>query len=152
MSAARRHGSSERERGSVRVERLERHTDARGVVFEPTGPDALVRQRNVHVVLTAPDCVRGNHVHQESSEILAVHGPALVRFREGAALRDVHVEPDEAVAFTFPPGVPHAVLNTGRTMNLLISFRDREHDRGSGDTRRVELIPPAEAKGPQGAR
>lgn len=152
MSAERRHSSGERDGGAVRIQRLERHTDARGMVFEPTGPEALARQRNVHVVLTEPDCVRGNHVHQQSSEILAVHGPALVRFREGDALQDVHVEPDEALAFTFPPGVPHAVLNTGRTPNLLVSFRDREHSAGSGDTRRIELITPAEAKGRQGAR
>jgi len=130
---------------SVRVERLEHHTDARGTVFEPVPGSVLARQRNVHAVLTEPGCVRGNHVHRAGPEIMAVRGPALVRFREGSHTRDVAVGDGEVVAFTFPAGVPHAILNTGRAPNLLIAFREVEHDPAAGDTERVEMIDPEEA-------
>lgn len=128
--------------GLVGVRRVEQHTDARGAVYEPLDPEALARQRNAHVVLTGPGHVRGNHLHRKSTEVLAVHGPARVRFRDAGGLRDVHVEPGDVVAFTIPPGVPHAILNTGTEPSLLVAFRDTAHDPEAPDTERVELLRP----------
>ena len=53
--------------------------DARGLVFEPIGVEAIAGQRNVHVALTEPGGIRGNHLHQHATEITVVLGPALVR-------------------------------------------------------------------------
>lgn len=135
-------GSNEREAARVVVRRLERHADERGTVFEPLGPDDLPRQRNSHVVLTEPGCVRGNHVHDRGTEVLVVRGPARVRFRDAAGERDVDVAAGDVVSFTVPPGVPHAVLNTGAEPNLLVAFRDVAHDPHGRDTERVELLRP----------
>lgn len=73
------------------------------MVYEPLQADALGQCRNVHVAITLPGVVRGNHYHIVGTETIATPGPALVRFREKGILQDVLV-PDGAVyRFTFPP-------------------------------------------------
>lgn len=127
----------------VEITRLDQYRDERGSAYEPLGPDELPEQRNVHVVITHPGHVRGNHVHRRDSEILTVRGPALVRYREPDAAgtdQDVTVDPGDVLAFRFPPGVPHAVLNTGEDANVIVAFKDRPHDPRDPDTERVVLI------------
>lgn len=125
---------------TVTVERLALHSDARGWVCEPLGPDGLPGQRNVHMVLTEPGCVRGNHLHQRGTEVLTVVGPALFRAREGDRLRDVTVPEGEVYRITIPPGVAHAVRNTGSAPGVLVSFNTEEHVPSAPDVVRVVLI------------
>jgi mannose-6-phosphate isomerase-like protein (cupin superfamily) len=132
----------------VRIRRVHQHEDARGTVFEPLPCGALADQRNVHVVLTAPGAVRGNHVHREATETLVVRGPARVRYRYGAVLRDVDIAAGEVLAFTFPPGVAHAVRAEGSEPNVLVAFRDTPHDRAEPDSAPVELLEARHADGP----
>lgn len=124
----------------VEITRLDQFRDHRGTAYEPLGPDALPGQRNVHVVITEPGHVRGNHVHRHTTEILTVHGPALVRFRAEGTTRDVEVDAGVAMAFRFPPGVPHAVLNTSDAPGVIVAFQDRPHDPEDPDTEPVPLI------------
>lgn len=126
----------------VLVEPMTLHTDARGCVYEPLAPDGLVAQRNVHVVLTEPGHVRGNHYHPHGTEVLAVHGPALVRIREDGRDADTQV-PDGAVyRFTIPPGIPHAVLNTGDAPALIVSFNTVAHHPADPDVVREMILEP----------
>lgn len=124
----------------VRVERLAAHRDARGAVFEPLGPVELPDQRNVHVVVTAPGAVRGNHFHPRGTEVLTVLGPALVRTRAAGELTDSHVPPDAVWRFTIPPGVPHAIRNTGDQPLLLVSFNTVAHDPDDPDVVREVVM------------
>lgn len=116
------------------------HSDERGLVFEPIGAEALSRQQNVHVVTTLPGFVRGNHAHRHSTETVVVLGPALVRYRETGVTEDVRVGNGEVVRFDFPPGVPHAIQNTGDRPSLLVAFADVPHDAQHSDTVREVLI------------
>lgn len=146
--------------GEVGIYRLEQHRDHRGSVFEPLGADELAEQRNAHVVLTVPGHVRGNHWHRRGTEIMAVRGPARVRYRDmrmagptgeertPGEVRDVQVPAGEVVVFRFPPHVAHAVLNTGTVENLLVAFRDVPHDPSADDTVREVLIPPIDPPDP----
>lgn len=106
----------------VTVEPLTVHADARGSVFEPLGLDALPHQRNVHVVVTGPGAVRGNHLHPRGTETLVVQGPALFRCREGGELVDTEIPADAVYRFTIPPGVAHALKNTGDAPSVAISL------------------------------
>jgi UDP-2-acetamido-2,6-beta-L-arabino-hexul-4-ose reductase len=112
----------------VTIEPIPVHGDARGCVFEPMEADLLPAQRNVHVVLTEPGAVRGNHSHPRGTEVMVVRGPMLVRTRDGGEVIDTHVPPGEVFRFTIPAGVAHAVQNTGGAPSLLISFVDVPHD------------------------
>ena len=123
----------------VRIDTLRVHGDARGSLYEPLDDHELATQRNVHVVLTRPAAVRGNHYHRSATETTAVMGPCRVRFKEAGAIRDVDVPAGEAWRFTIPPGVVHAYRNTGQELMVLVSFSSIPHDPAGGDTVR-ELI------------
>jgi molybdopterin adenylyltransferase len=127
---------------TLQFELVDQAQDARGVVFEPLQPTQLAGQRNVHVVLTHPGSIRGNHYHSRGTEILTVVGPALVRVREQGMLRDIPVQADAACRFTIPPGIPHAVLNTGTTTGIIVAFNSEPHDPHHADTVREILIEP----------
>jgi UDP-2-acetamido-2,6-beta-L-arabino-hexul-4-ose reductase len=123
------------------IEVLSFPADARGWVCEPIGLDELRAQKNVHVALTQPGAIRGNHYHQQSTEIIVVFGPALVRLREDQAPRDVRIPEGAAYRFTLPPGVAHAFQNTGAAPMLLCAFNTHVHDPANPDTVREILIP-----------
>jgi UDP-2-acetamido-2,6-beta-L-arabino-hexul-4-ose reductase len=124
----------------VTVESVSFHADTRGWVVEPVDERQLSGQRNVHVVFTEPGGIRGNHAHPHTTEIMLVMGPALVRWREAEATRDRTVAHGEALRFTIPPGVPHAIQNIGPRPMVLASFNDQPHDRTCPDTIREVLI------------
>jgi dTDP-4-dehydrorhamnose 3,5-epimerase-like enzyme len=124
----------------VLIEILNAFRDARGSLFEPLDDEELAGQRNVHVVLTRPGEVRGNHLHRASTEMTSVVGPCLVRLREGTALRDVEVPADEVWRFTIPPGVAHAYRNTGDRLMTMVSFSTHVHDPANSDLVREVIL------------
>ncbi len=124
----------------VQIESVRVYSDERGIVFEPLEGEKLGGQGNVHVVVSRPGAVRGNHVHARGTETVVVVGPALVRYREEGAVRDVRIPPDEALRFVFPPGVAHAICGTGEGPALLVAFNSLAHDPQRPDTRADILI------------
>ena len=124
----------------TRVEAVSDRRDARGSLFEPLNDAELAAQRNVHVVLTRPNEVRGNHVHLTAVETTTVVGPCLVRLKEAGEVRDVQVPDGETWRFTIPPGVVHAYRNTGDGLMVLISFSTCVHDPTGADTRREPIL------------
>jgi dTDP-4-dehydrorhamnose 3,5-epimerase-like enzyme len=126
--------------GRYTVERLAPREDARGVVFEPLEEAMLQGKRNVHVVLTVPGGVRGNHYHERGTEIMTVYGPALVRLRDGTTVEDVRAASGEVLRVTIPPGVGHAVRNTGEAPMVLVSFSTELYDHDAPDTVRDMIL------------
>jgi dTDP-4-dehydrorhamnose 3,5-epimerase-like enzyme len=124
----------------TRIDEVKTLRDPRGSLFEPLSDAELAAQRNVHVVLTQPNEVRGNHVHQHATEITTVMGPCLARLKEGGTIRDVEVPAGEVWRFTIPPGVVHAYQNTGDAVMVLISFSTQVHDPAAPDTRREQIL------------
>jgi dTDP-4-dehydrorhamnose 3,5-epimerase-like enzyme len=124
----------------TRIESVRTHRDPRGSLFEPLDDAELAAQRNVHVVLTAPGEVRGNHVHEAATEITTVVGPCLVRLKDADSVNDVQVPAGETWKFTIPPGVVHAYRNTGDAVMVLVSFSTRMHDPSGSDTRREQIL------------
>ena len=122
------------------IESVKMHRDPRGVLFEPLSDAELAAQKNVHVVLTQPNEVRGNHVHLMAVETTSVVGPCLVRLKETEVIRDVEVPAGEIWRFTIPPGVVHAYRNTGDTVMILVSFSTNLHDPTGAYTRREVIL------------
>jgi dTDP-4-dehydrorhamnose 3,5-epimerase-like enzyme len=116
------------------------HQDARGLLFEPLDDRELARQRNVHVVLTQPNEVRGNHYHRSGVETTVVVGPCLVRLEESGVIRDLEVPAGETWRLTIPPGVAHAYRNTGGGVLVLVSFNTNLHDPSGSDTVREQIL------------
>jgi dTDP-4-dehydrorhamnose 3,5-epimerase-like enzyme len=124
----------------VKIERIAGHHDARGSLFEPLDAQELSRQRNIHVVITAPDAIRGNHFHRHSVEMTAIVGPCLVRLKEGDRLRDVTIPAGETWRLTIPPGIVHAFRNIGAAAMVLVSFNSSRHDPADPDTVRENIL------------
>jgi dTDP-4-dehydrorhamnose 3,5-epimerase-like enzyme len=124
----------------VRIESVKTHRDARGSLFEPLNEAEIAAQKNVHVVLTQPNEVRGNHWHASAVEMTTVVGPCLVRLKERGLIRDVEVPGGEIWRFTIPPGVAHAYRNTGSEPMVLISFSTLVHDPNASDTTREQIL------------
>lgn len=124
----------------VIVQPVKTHCDARGSLFEPLTDAELAGQKNVHVVLTQPDEVRGNHVHRTAVETTSVVGPCLVRIKEAGAIRDLEVPAGEVWRLTIPAGVVHAYKNTGDAAMVLVSFSTLAHDPSGSDTEREQIL------------
>ena len=124
----------------VIVQPVKTHCDARGSLFEPLSDAELAGQKNVHVVLTQPNEVRGNHVHRTAVETTSVVGPCLIRLKEAGAIRDLEVPAGEVWRLTIPPGVVHAFRNTGESMMVLVSFSTNLHDPAGSDTEREQIL------------
>src|SRR5258708_36731892 len=116
------------------------HLDARGTLFEPLTYAELHAQKNVHVVLTQPNEVRGNHVHRTAVETTTVVGPCRVRLKEEGEVKDIDVAEGEKRRLTIPPGVVHAFRNTGTSALLLVSFSTNRHDPEGADTQREQIL------------
>jgi dTDP-4-dehydrorhamnose 3,5-epimerase-like enzyme len=129
-------------RPGVAIRKLQVHADGRGTVFEPLDPRLLAGWRNVHTVVSEPGAVRGNHRHVRGTEVTAILGPAMVRYRVGDTTEERHVPAGEAWRFEFPPGTAHAFKNTGARPMILVSFNTEEHDPARADAEREELIAP----------
>lgn len=126
----------------VTIEPIAAVSDARGLVMEPIGPADLPLQRNVHMVLTEPGRVRGNHYHERGTEITVALGPALFRYRDGADVREVSIAAGETLRITIPPGIAHAFRNEGEGRLVLIGFNTEPHDPARPDVVRDVLIEP----------
>ena len=122
------------------VQSIKAHRDARGVLFEPLTDAELKSQKNVHIALTQPNEVRGNHVHHTAVEITSVVGPCLIRLKEAGIVRDIEVPAGEVCRLQIPPGVVHAFRNTGDAAMLLVSFSTNLHDPTGADTVREQIL------------
>jgi len=126
--------------GTVQIDTVTVHADARGAVFEPLDAAGLSAQRNTHVVISEPGAIRGNHRHVVGHEVTVVIGPAVVRYRESGVVHEVEVPAGRATRFRFPAGVSHAFRNPGPGLMLLASFNTEVHDPTHPDLERDLLF------------
>jgi dTDP-4-dehydrorhamnose 3,5-epimerase-like enzyme len=124
----------------VLVEKLRQASDARGLVFEPLDAAGLAQQRNVHVVLTLPGHIRGNHAHRVGTEVTTILGPGKVTYRENETVTAIEVPANETWRFVFPPGIAHTFENTGAGPMIIVSFNSVPHDPDNPDTYRDPLV------------
>ena len=124
----------------VVIESVRTHRDTRGSLFEPVNDAELAAQRNVHVVITQPNEVRGNHMHRTAVETTSVVGPCQIRLKEDGELRDLLVPDGEVWRIVIPPGVVHAYRNIGRLPMVLISFSTNLHDPSGSDIIREQIL------------
>ncbi|MEN8688659.1 MAG: cupin domain-containing protein [Desulfobacterales bacterium] len=124
----------------VNIDQLKTLPDLRGIVFEPIDKDKINSQENIHVVISEPGAVRGNHYHLRGTETLAVVGPALIRFKENDELHDFEVPSGQVYKFIIPPKVVHAIKNIGDKPSILVAFNTVEHNPQNPDQVRENIL------------
>lgn len=125
---------------AVTIKPLELHKDERGFVYEPVTQMDLNACRNIHVVISLPGAVRGNHYHRKGTETLTVEGPALVRYQQNAQIQECKVPLQEVWQFTFPAGIAHAIQNIGDDNTIIVAANTCPHDPENPDTIAKTLI------------
>ena len=111
----------------VKIDQLKISDDERGIVFEPIENESINSQRNIHVVVSKPTVIRGNHYHLYGTETIVVMGPALMRFKEGNEIYDFEIPVNRVYRFVIPPNVAHAIKNISEENNILIAFNTVPH-------------------------
>src|ERR1700729_1103818 len=96
----------------ITIRKLQVHTDARGTVFEPLESRLLAGWRNVHTVISEPGAIRGNHRHVRGTEVTAVLGPALVRYRVGDSIEERQGPAGGSRGFPVSPGTTQRFQKT----------------------------------------
>jgi UDP-2-acetamido-2,6-beta-L-arabino-hexul-4-ose reductase len=125
----------------IKKEIVNRFSDARGFVFEPLQGELLASQKNAHVVVSRPGAVRGNHYHPRGTETLVVCGPGLVRIRKGEETEDFSIPANTTCRLIIPPGISHAIQNTGESDSVLIAFNTEPHAPDKPNRVQDVLIP-----------
>lgn len=125
----------------VKIERLKRHQDPRGIVFEPLTAAMLRRGAlvNVHVATMRPGAVRGNHRHLAATEYVCFSGSIKLVVQDPKGRQEqIAFKESECVRLKIGPGIAHAFVNTGENDTFIVCFVDR---CGAGDKKeRVPLI------------
>ena len=125
----------------VTVETVRRSSDRRGFVFEPLEGPFPENLKNVHVVVSRPGAVRGNHFHRKGTETLVVCGPARVCIRSAGQVSEFSIPADAIYRLVIPPKMSHAIENTAASDNLLVAFNTEAHDPAQPDAVADVLIP-----------
>lgn len=124
---------------SPQFEELETHADRRGLVSEIySGRDDL-SIRNIHCGTIEPDCVRGNHVHEETREWISFLGsPVTVRWQTDEREQSRTLE--QPCRVHLPPGVAHAFRNDGEESLFFAAYTDTRYVEENPDVSEVPLL------------
>ncbi len=122
----------------IRVIRLERHEDARGLLVETFRIDSLpegLRPLMAYLSYTRPGVGRGPHEHSRQTDVFAFVGPANFRIylwdnrprSQSFGSRQVLTGgQDNPITLVVPPGVVHAYRNDSETeIGMVLNFPDQ---------------------------
>lgn len=123
------------------------HEDARGSVVELLADRTEHSPRGRQLLLTTarPRQVKGNHYHTRKTEWFCVlAGSMRVELAERATGRreSLDLASDRPQLLEIPPGVTHALRNTGEGDLLVLVYVDEAFDREDPDTFPEALVEP----------
>ena len=91
----------------------------------PVNNPVNIELESLHLVMSLPGMVRGNHIHPETGEWICVFGgPARFFWEDEGQVRSRDLD-DETTLIHIPAGVGHALRNNGDKPNFLIAFRKK---------------------------
>ena len=117
--------------------------DERGWALFPfqLGVDGLDASRidwdSLHLVLSRPEAVRGNHIHPDGAEwLFCCQGTTMLYWEEDGVVASAELAGGAFLVF-IPAGIPHALINNGRTDSVIMAFRE---SGGSGKTLERKIV------------
>jgi len=102
--------------------------DQRGKVFAPFDQIRLdlLNPGSIHMVITRPGAVRGNHFHPRSREWIFFMSGQATLYWKGDKEKEVRkkVIMDGQTLAAISHGVPHTVVNTGEQDQIMLCLRE----------------------------
>ncbi|MCP4691936.1 MAG: glycosyltransferase [Desulfobacterales bacterium] len=120
----------------VRILPQNRFEDSRGFlqkVLQASRGGGAPRQGEVYVAAARPGESRGGHYHLNMGEWFSViQGRAALTLGDRASgeTRTIALEASTPQTIYAPPGVAHAVSNTGEELMICVAWAEKEHDPG----------------------
>ena len=132
----------------VTVVGITKRHDARGWLAEilRAGQDIPAQAGQLYVTAARPGITKGHHYHTRKTEwFCVVQGEGRLELEEMATGHRQAIEMSQArmVRVTIPPGVGHAITNTGTGLLLLLVYVNEVFDPQDPDT--LPMQPTAEA-------
>jgi dTDP-4-dehydrorhamnose 3,5-epimerase-like enzyme len=130
----------------VRVVEQARYEDERGFVHKVLTASQCgghPPRGEVYVTAARPGEVKGNHLHQHMGEWFAVvqgEGRVEVVDPPTGCTRAIPLSADRPQAVYVPPGIAHAVVNSGSGDLICVAWAEAEHD--PGDVYPFLVVPP----------
>jgi len=124
----------------VEIIPLRPHKDGRGGLLKVLMRhqlDGAERFGEIYLSWAAPGAIKAEHYHKKTCEWFCVlRGEGLLWLEEVASGRRLCVPMSESAPMTvkIPPGVAHAVQNSGRERLDLLAYADRPYDPADTDT------------------
>lgn len=123
----------------VEIKRLTRKTDERGWLAEilKAGEGVTPVFGQMFVTVALPGVTKGGHYHTHKVEwFCVVQGTARLVLQELASERRFEIEMGERnlVTVRIPPGVGHAITNTGKDVMMLLVYAEEVFDPADPDT------------------
>ena len=123
----------------VEIKRLTRKTDERGWLAEilKAGEGVTPGFGQMFVTVALPGVTKGGHYHSRKVEwFCVVQGTARLVLHELATDQRFEVEMGDGnlVTVRIPPGVGHAITNTGEDVMMLLVYAEEVFDPADPDT------------------
>ncbi len=132
----------------VEVRPLPVHRDERGglvkVLMRHHLPAHAREFGEIYISWASPGAVKANHYHEETTEwffLLAGEADLVLVYPPTGERQTVHLESETPVVVTVPPGVAHALVNTGSSVAHLMAYADRPYDPDHPDTIPYPVVP-----------
>lgn len=118
------------------------HKDERGFLLR------LVRKEHVnnatfgdsYVVSGAPGVIRGHHYHKRTTEWFCIlKGKGILALKKGDQIDYIDMDAEEPKIVEIPPGIAHAVKNTGDETMLFFAYASERFDPDDDDVYREEI-------------
>ena len=124
----------------VKITDLNKKSDERGWLIEVLCGDALVPEKEfgqIFVSVAPPGKVRGNHYHHRKIEWFCVPsgtGLLLIKDLETGEEMEIVMGENAPKTVKIPPGMVHAIKNTGDKDMVLLVYVNEQFDSADPDT------------------
>ena len=124
----------------VEIKRLEVKKDERGWLVEILRSEALKRgdRFGQFLITTAyPGYIKGNHYHTRKFEwycVIRGEGRLVLQDNTTGEKEDVFLTGEELSLVMIPPGITHAIENTGKEMLSVLIYIDEPFNESDPDT------------------
>ncbi|MDD5254409.1 MAG: cupin domain-containing protein [Candidatus Nanoarchaeia archaeon] len=128
----------------IEIRKLNKKVDERGWLIEIIGNSQLKGKIGlVYLTVARPGVVKGNHYHNRKTEWFCVikgKGILVLVDEKNNEKKEINVSEDDLSIIKIPPGIIHAIKNTGKEDLYLLAHISEEYNVNDPDTFFKEVL------------